>query len=703
MIDDIAELLVGKDNEKDLERYARLIAIFGLAVVSNSARAKVIIPNDNKSIPINVYGIFTGGSGIGKTKSVNFVMDLIEPALNALKDKVRENIDILDPFASEELIDLTKDGVSMASFYKSLTDSATLKLMRVMDLVDYYSINYVVDEFAGKVLSEYEMLSTTIIEIFDKGNVPPNLRSTVKTNKAKNQIPMNMLAFGSPHLLFETDTNIEKAFIDLLQAGMARRTLFANAVTSVNRFTLNANANRSIINSIQDKFVQIQDKYDHKELLLSDEAKNAYSNYMNENTEQSIAISDYRMIEKIYAKNKSWLALKLSGLIAISNLNDRVEIDDFNYAIQMVEESSNDLITILDRPEKYELIVDWLMEQDKSESEYTMTQSLPFYKEVKSKKQFWDLAKGYAYENNITLMIEDRHNMTFYQAKNKKKTNLNEPLIFSYSNNMTEGYYSNDDIMWDNFHKVVQKDGICYSAHRFKEGYRNRDNALAGVQLLMLDIDDGVSIELAKMLFEEYTYLIATTKSHLKDKNGVVAERFRIIIPMANIYELDAEQHNKFMANIMEDLPIEVDRQCKDISRFFYGADGEYWYNEGILFDADKYVPNTQEEEHYKKKGVSLAKKNINGISQYIIRNEASGRNSSLIKLALLLADKGYDEDEIKSEVLRVNKQFSNPLAESEINRTIFRSSSVRRAIENNDESEDEEPYEIDEFATVDK
>lgn len=701
MINDITELIVGSENEKDLERYARLVALFGLAMVANGVRCNVVIPEDNKTVPMNVYGISTAGSGLGKTKSVNFVMDLINPALKEIRNKVNQELEVLDPFGVDEINDLTKDGVSMADYYKSLSDSATLKLMRIMDLSKYYCINYTVDEFAGKVLKEYEMLSTTIIELYDKGTVPPNLRSTVKTSKAETPIPMNMLAFGSPHLLFESDPAIEKAFLDLLQAGLARRSLFANVNTSVNKFTLNANANRASIDAIIDKMVQVQDKYDHKSLMLSDSAVECYKDYMMKNTNDSIEISDFSMLHKIYTKNKFWLSLKVSGLIAVSKFHNEVTLEDYQEAINIVEDSAIDFDAMLNRPEKYELIVDWLMDQDKAENEYTLTQALPFYKDIKSKKQFWDLAKGYAYENNITLMIEDKRNLTFYQAKAKKKTDLNEPLVFGYSTHMTEGFYSNDDILWTDFHKVVQKDGICYSAHTFKNGYRKKENAIAGTNLLILDIDDGATVEMAKLLFEDYTYLIATTKSHLKEKNGIVAERFRIIFPMANTYDLDSEQYSKFMANIMEDLPIEVDKACKDSARCYYASEGEHWYNEGILFDADKYIPNTQEEEQYRKKGSALAKKNINGISQYIIRNEHSGRNNSLIKLGLLLMDKGFTHDEAKDEILRVNKQFSNPLAESEIARTIFKT--IERVEEVEVEGDDSYETEHDEFATVDR
>lgn len=695
MIKDICDLLVGKDNEDDLRRYARGVALYGLASVLNSTRCSIVIPNDIKDMPINLYGIFLGSSGIGKTKSVNFVNELILEATKRIKAKVEAKLEIMDPFGMQEITDLTKDGITIADSYKSLTDSATLKLMRVMDITDYYSINYIVDEFASVVMREYEMLSSTIIEIYDKGKVPVNLRATSKTAKCDNPVPLNMLAFGSSHLLFESDSNIEKAFLDLLQAGLARRTLFVNAKTSVNKFTLNANDHRSTIDSIIDKFVKLQDKYDHYKLQLTDDAIKLYNDYMESNTEDSINISDFQMLNKIYAKNRSWLALKISGLIACSKFENEVTKESYQEAIDIVEDSYSDFKSIINRPQKYEIIVDWLLDTGNSENEYTLTQALPFYKDIKNKKNFWDLAKGFAYENNITLMIEDRRNITFYQAKAKKKTNLEEPLLFSYSMDMAKDYYTNDDIAWKDLYKVVQKNGLCYSAHTFKEGYRLKDNAIEGFDLIMLDVDGGTPLDIAKLLLDNYTYLISTTRSHNKEKNGIVCDRYRIILPMKNRLELDKDQYTKFMTSLMEDMPIELDTCTVDISRMFFGSEGEYWYNEGILFDADKYIPNTQEEEQYKKQGSALAKKNIGGISQYIIRNESNGRNNQLIKLAMLLTEKGYSHEEAKEEILRVNKQFNNPLSEAELQRTIFKSLARREVVEVEEYEED------DEFAIV--
>jgi hypothetical protein len=693
--------LVGDDNEPDIKRYGRMVSLYGVASIANSIRVEVLIPTDNNSMPMNMFAVGFAKSGISKTRSLGYMKSWIQDSWDTIKSKGNNAMEMKDPFALEEVTDLTKDGVTIAESYKSMTDSSMTALMRVLDIVGYGSINLIVDEFASVISRDYDLLSSSVLEIYDRGQVSVNLRKTSKTKRAETCIPMNLLAFGSPHLLFETDANTEKLFTDLLQAGLARRSIFVNVDTSINKYNLETSiAVEASISDVKQKFVQIVEKYDHKVLSLSSSAKQAYMALHDANIQESSEISEFRSIQKIYARNKHWLALKLCGVVAISNFHDEVELEDFMYAQQVVEDSYLDLISIISRPEKYEVVVNYLLDKGTTESEYTLTKELPFYKEIKSKKQFLELAKGYAYNNNITLQIHDRQNVTFYSARGKVKTDLNKPIMFSYATEMSDGYYTNDEFLWEDLYKVVTKDGVFYSAHSFKDGHRSNENAITGFQLVILDIDGGCELETAKALFSDYTYLIATTRSHQKDKNGKIEDRFRIILPMEYALDLEAETYSKMMKNLFDDLPINVDR-LHDAGRMFFGASGEYWYNTGEMLNCDKYIDYTQEKEIYDKEGAKLSKKNINGISQYIIRNQHNGRNNVLAKLSLLLMDSGYTHEEAKAEVVRVNNQFDNPLPLSELEKTVFKTIQRREEVEI-EEDDDESYYETDDrFSSV--
>lgn len=701
MIDVISELLVGKDNEEDIKRYGRIISLYAVSMVASGVRCTVNIPSDNKSIPINLYNVAFADSGIGKTRSLTYVLDWIKDAWNDIKQLGSDNTGLKDISLLEELQDLSKDGITVSNYYKSMTDASLTRLMRILDIVDYGSVNYVIDEFSSNITKDYELLSSSILEIYDNGKLPINLRATTKTKQAENSIPLCMLAFGSQHLLFESNITTEKMFFDLLVSGLARRCLFVDVASKINRYVLKMDSDNTYkVDFVTKRFRDIVKKYDHRTLSLTPEARDLYFKAHTQNIEDSASISDFKNIEKIYAKNKHWIALKLSGVIAVSNLHEEVTYDDYKTALEVVNDSEKDLVNILNRKLKYELFVDYLLDTGKVQNEYNLTQELPFFKDIRNKKQFMELAKGYAYMHNITLQIQDKKNITFYSASGKTHTDLDKPIMFSYSTDMTQGYYTNNEILFRDLHKVVSTDNVCYSAHSFKGGHRKNENAIPGFQLVILDIDEGVSLETAKILFNEYTYLIATTKSHQKEKNGKIEDRFRIILPMKFALELDSESYSKMMKNLFDDLPIEVDR-LSDIARFFYGSkDCDYWYNDGQLIDCDKYVDYTQEKENYDRDSKNLSKKNLSGISQYVIKNQYNGRNSALIKLALLLMDMGYSHNECKAELKKVNQQFDKPLSDTELAKTIF------KTIEKKEEKvveEDSYEEEDDIFSRVDK
>lgn len=702
ILDEAVDILCGSEPEADVKHYMTITTLFGLATVVNSVRPNVVVPTDGNKIPPNIYATNLAGSGMQKSRSLGYIEDLfIDEANKRLKEKVQAKIDRLPEWESGEISRLTEEGVRLSPIFKSATDSAVGAVRSIMDMMDTYCVNIALDEVGSVLLKEYELLSDTLLNAYDKGVLKANLRRTTGVKPTDKPVPHNLLMFGSPTLLFESNPQTEKAFMDLLQAGMARRSLFAVVETKVNNYTLTMNDDmKERIRKISNTLVTIVDRYEGFNIEFSKEAKELYEKSENQFKEEASKFGHFEIIPSIYRQNKHWIALKISGLLAMLDLKNEIELSHYQQALDIVQNSEVHLGKVIRRPEKFELVVDYLLSDGKAQNEYTLTQSLPFYKEVKNKKSFWELAKGYSFENNITLMLEDRHNLTFYQAKAKQKTDLTKPLTFSYSTDMAKDYYSNDEFVWEDLHKVITSDkGICYSAHCYKDGHRTKDTAIEGFDLLILDIDENVSIDMAKLLFEEYTYLIATTRNHQKEKNGKIEDRFRIVLPMQYRLELDKEQYAKFMKSLMDDLPIEVDMACSDISRMYFSATAEHWYNKGDkLFDGSQYIPNTQEEEEYKKKGTQLAKKNINGISQYIIRNEANGRNNQLAKLSLLLMDNGYSHDECKEEIKRVNKQFQTPLAESELHRTVFKTIDRTEEIETDDEFEEE-----DEFASVDK
>ncbi len=117
----------------------------------------------------------------------------------------------------------------------------------------------------------------------------------------------------------------------------------------------------------------------------------------------------------------------------------------------------------------------------------------------------------------------------------------------------------------------------------------------AGMTGVALDFDDGYSIEDAKAAFAPFNYILHTSTSHLVDKNGVVAERFRVILPFqpGEPRFSTASECNKVYLKLLTLYP-QMDPACTDAGRQFFpfcsnkGADFQLHVNEvGNFFDVD--------------------------------------------------------------------------------------------------------------------
>lgn len=147
-----------------------------------------------------------------------------------------------------------------------------------------------------------------------------------------------------------------------------------------------------------------------------------------------------------------------------------------------------------------------------------------------------------------------------------------------------EPLYKATQLEFTQLHRMIQSDYRQYSPFRFIGGKKVSENWNNSQQdLLVLDVDDGKTIEEAKVIFKDYKYLIATTKSHQVEKKGVKCDRFRIILQSNNIPK--GESYFNMMEFIKMKYPF-IDEQVNTKTGAFLGhCDGEYWYNKGKLYD----------------------------------------------------------------------------------------------------------------------
>ena len=144
-------------------------------------------------------------------------------------------------------------------------------------------------------------------------------------------------------------------------------------------------------------------------------------------------------------------------------------------------------------------------------------------------------------------------------------------VMISFSRHPAKEYLA-VRISFDRLEGVVRFEGN-YSATAFRDGYRDGEHAMPGQELVILDFDDRYTIGEAMVDFEDYIALVATTRNHLKEKHGVVAERFRVILPTDKPIMLDRGEFKVMMAEVMARFP-QADPACKNIDRMYFGYPG---------------------------------------------------------------------------------------------------------------------------------
>jgi len=265
----------------------------------------------------------------------------------------------------------------------------------------------------------------------------------------------------------------------------------------------------------------------------------------------------------------------------------------------------------------------------------------PRLRKVSILKDNWGAKIHYGLAKEINVLP---HKVDF----NEDKEEYIDKVRISFSKDITENYkYS--EIGMDKVQDLV-KSKYYYSSTKFKNGYRKRENAETGQNLIILDFDEGTKFEDAKEMFSVYDCIIATTKSHQQEKNGVVQDRFRVILRTDKPIELTPDEYSKMMAEINKTYG--CDEACKDVSRAwtpykdadvvrFYGKPFQWrlFYNQARIRELKK---SFQPDDHETKLRKAI---------RTLFDNEFTegNRNNTAARALQWLRDEGLDEIEIKN------------------------------------------------------
>ena len=702
MQEELVNILI-KKTQNNNPLFFRVLVAYHLTKVASMMRID-INTLDRGIIPVNLYAIALSPSGSAKGFSTNIIE---EHVINQFKDIfthstfpsiAMQNIDKLAikrasatvPY-EDQLEKLEKEFSSLGPLvfsFDSGTSPAVKQMRHKLLMAGAGSINLEIDEIGSNLVSNVEVLNT-FLELYDVGKIKQKLVKNTNDNKRTEEIdgrtPANMLLFGTPSKLLNGSIT-ETEFYSMLETGYARRCLFGYTrhVQKLSELTpeqvfemLTDTKSDNTLLSISNRLANLADPINFSTRINIDKDNTLklieYRLLCEKRTEE---YKDFEEIQKAEMAHRYYKALKLSGTYAFIDNSPSIKEEHLEAAIKLVEESGNNFNQILSRPRIHERVAQYLASIKSEVTQVDLMEDLPFYRgSVAQRKDIMSQAIAWGYKNNIIIKTSYSDNIEFFKGETLDNTNLSS-IVCSYSDDFTTGYAA-EKAPWDELYKLVTADGYHYTAHHFTEGYRSAEKLLQGFNLVILDVDKGISLSTAQMLLKDYKALFATTKRHTKEHN-----RFRIILPISHVVKLNSANYSKFMENVFDWLPFEVDAQTKDCARKWESFNGEYYYQEGELLDAMLFIPETKKQEEQQKRVLDMS--SLNNLERWFLLNiDIGNRSNTLIKYAYVLVDSGYTFDAIKASIFAFNSKLKVPLSDDEISSTIL--ISVMRALSKKD------------------
>lgn len=701
VITEIVEVLCAKTQNTDGGFFRAELAYF-LCKMAGCMRATVVT-KDRGSIPINMYVIALANSGFGKGHSVGimenefikgFKQRFTEETINIIAEKnlwkIATDRSIRNGTDLQEEYDKTLAEYNRAGTYPFTFDSGSPEGIRQIRhkllLANAGSINLQIDEIGSKLIGSTDILNV-YLELYDQGSIKQKLIKNTNDNKRNEDIdgktPTNALLFGTPVKLLDGGQTEDQLY-SFLETGYARRCLFGYGQQDRKAFH-NKTATEIYNTLIQPANTVLTDKWSNHFYNLADPAMFDWQIRVEDDVaiqllEYKIAcekaadlMADHEEIKKAELSHRYFKALKLAGAFAFVDKSSIVAMDHLMQSILLVEESGKAFQIILNREKSYVKLAKYIASLDNEVTHADLLEALPFYKSGNAaRNELMTLAMAWGYKKHIIIKKLFVDGIEFFKGETLKETDLNQMKI-SYSDHWAYNYLG-EQVPFDQLHNLTQAPNMHWANHFFKNGHRSEETVLVGFNLLVIDIDEGVTVEAACELMKEYKYLIYTTKRHTDEAN-----RFRMIFPINYILELDSEEYKEFMNNVMGWLPFKIDESANQRSRKWETFDGgNYVYNmEGEILDALPFIPKTSKNESYRQQFQKV--ESLDNLERWFAVRFASGnRNNQMIKFALALVDNGHSIIEVSKMVHAFNEKMNNPLTKDEIDSTVLKSVAKR-------------------------
>jgi len=692
-IEEVVDVLCNKTQNTD-RGFFRVEVAFFLAKMAANMRA-TILTKDRGSIPVNLYTLALATSGYGKGHSVHIIEQefmagfkarFMDETFNLIAEDnlwkiaiARAAISGKEEQAEKDNLDreYTKEG-NISYTFDSGTGPAVKQTRNKMIMANIGAINLQIDEIGSNLVGNVEILNV-FLELFDQGltkaKLTKNTAENVRSQELDGKTPTNALLFGTPDTLLDGG-QVEDQFYSFLQTGYARRCLFGwghetvldevpDAAEVYHR--LISTNNTTTINHWANRFSDLADPVKYGwEMSVDDEVGIELIAYKLECERIAATYPKKEEIHKAEMSHRYFKALKLAGALAFVDESSEIELYHLHCAMKLVEESGESFKGIMTREKNHVKLAKHIAETPDEVTHSDLFEAFPFYKSGQAaRNDIMNLAQSWGYKNNVIIKKTFSDGIEFFAGDTLQEATLDETIL-SYSNHF--GYnYEAETPSFDQLADFVAMPDMHFCNHGFINKHRNSENAIPGFNMIVIDCDGEVTLDTVHDLLKDYEFMTYTTKRHTEAEN-----RFRLMIPISFILELDKDEYKNFMTSFMDWLPFKSDEAANQREKkWMTNANCIVHHNKGEVLDPVQFIPKTSKNEDLKKQMADLG--SLDNLERWFAQRMANGnRNQHMIRFALTLVDAGIAYQEVENQVVSFNSRMAEPMSSSELRNTVL-------------------------------
>jgi hypothetical protein len=677
--------------------FFRILTAYHLSKITSMMHAKVYAEERGGTLPINMYAINLATSGQCKGFATNLIEErIINNFMVVFKDTTfplitEENLAKLavkragikgeDP--DTELVTVTNEFENLGDLvpaFDSGTPAAVKQATHKILMGGIGSMNFEMDEVARNLTGNMDAMSV-YLELFDVGKVKPKLTKVTRDNKRnphiEGRVPANLIIFGTPAPLFDGG-KVEEAFWGLETSGFARRcfvgyqpkaTPFVEITPEEEYAALIDKTRFTALQAISAHIGQLANPVNYgKVITVPKDVSILLITYHQKCKRKAAKLGNTELDEMMKAEiaHRYFKVLKLAAMYSFIDGLAEVTEDNLYSAIKLAEDSGKAFNRMANQDKIHVKLAKHIAATNTELTHSDLSQVFPFYKgSAAQKADLITMATSWGYKNQVIIKKSFVNNIEFISGETLQKTDLNA-VTLSISDDITINF-KNIHQPFNKLYRLAQKNDLNWCAHHLQNGHRADENIIPGFNLVVLDVDDGTTIDEVKTLMKDYKCLIYTTKRHTP-----AAHRFRLIIPTNYFLKLDTSDYKEFMQNVYEWLPFKVDDSTCDRPRKWLTYCGHHEYIDGDkLIDVMEFIPKTTRNDERKQSILDM--QSLSNLERWFVSNTGNGnRSNQLIKYGLMLADTGGDFNSIRDAVLGLNQKLSDKLTEREIDTTIM-------------------------------